>query len=116
MKDTTGSAQFERDSRPKALLYRDQLEAVEQMIVDALPNIVASRYLVDRIFVRAAAPPNATNSQRVRGINSESRSRSIRRATAEYAIEHAGASAPSLEKPGDKSNPSGTRPPAVKRQ
>ena len=65
----------ERDERPKALRYKDKTDAIETMILDALPKIVgkliamaedgdvrASRYLVDRIFGRTARiplPPNA---------------------------------------------------------
>jgi len=50
----------ERDERPKALRYQDKTDAIETMILDALPKIVgklismaedgdvrASRYLVD---------------------------------------------------------------------
>jgi len=72
MRTQEGSGAFELDLRPKALRYRDQLQAVEQMIVDALPEIVgklismskegdiaASRYLVDRIYGRTARTPAA---------------------------------------------------------
>jgi hypothetical protein len=55
------------DTKPKALLYRDALAAVEQRIVDALPEIIdgliarakegdakVAMYLCDRILGRAA--------------------------------------------------------------
>ena len=57
----------ERDDRPKALRYADRLDAIEEMIVDALPDITrkliamakdgdlaAARYLYDRIGGRPA--------------------------------------------------------------
>ena len=55
------------DRRPKALRYEVELNAIEKMIIDGLPevvakllsmakegNVAASRYLVDRIFGRPA--------------------------------------------------------------
>ena len=55
------------DAKPKTLLYRDALAAVEQRIVDALPDIIdgliararegdtkAAVYLCDRILGRVA--------------------------------------------------------------
>ena len=73
MQSTQGSANNEIDRRPKALKYKDHANAIEKMIVDALPEVVgklvsmakdgdvrAARYLVDRIHGRparlAAAP------------------------------------------------------------
>ena len=60
----------EPDRRPRALRYRDKLQAVEDMIVDALPQIAgkliemandgdkaAARYLLDRMYGRPAKSP-----------------------------------------------------------
>src|SRR3569833_2873530 len=62
----------EPDLRPKALRYRDKLQAVEDMMVDALPDIVgklismakdgdiaASRFIVDRNYGRDPRLPHA---------------------------------------------------------
>jgi hypothetical protein len=64
-------------SKPKALLYRDALAAVEQRIVDALPDIIdgiiararegdvkAAVYLCDRILGRAAGSVSAPADDR----------------------------------------------------
>ena len=73
MQSTQRSVWPEPDNRPKALKYEDHANAIEKMIVDALPeivgklvsmakegNVAAARYLVDRILGRparlAAAP------------------------------------------------------------
>jgi hypothetical protein len=58
------------DERPKALRYRDRINAIEEMIVDALPDITrklismakdgdlaAARYLYDRIGGRPSRLP-----------------------------------------------------------
>jgi len=67
--DTHGCTeeQPELDDRPKAHRYADQARLIEQMIVDALPevvgklvsmakegNIAAAKYLIDRIHGRPA--------------------------------------------------------------
>jgi len=62
----------EVDDRPKALRYAARVNAIEEMILDALPDIIgkviemakdgnmaASRYLTDRIFGRIARVPAA---------------------------------------------------------
>ena len=64
------STAFELDERPKALRYRDRINAVEEMIVEALPDITrklismakdgdlaAARYLYDRIGGRPSRLP-----------------------------------------------------------
>jgi hypothetical protein len=64
-------------SKPKALLYRDALAAVEQRIVDALPDIIdgliaqakegdanAAIYLCDRIMGRVAGSVSAPADDR----------------------------------------------------
>jgi hypothetical protein len=64
-------------SKPKALLYRDTLAAVEQRIVDALPDIIdglisrakegdakAAVYLCDRILGRTAGSVSAPADDR----------------------------------------------------
>ena len=63
--------------KPKTLLYRDALAAVEQRIVDALPaiadslisraksgDLVAATYLLDRIMGRAASLTHAPAEDR----------------------------------------------------
>jgi hypothetical protein len=64
-------------SKPKALLYRDALAAVEQRFVDALPDIIdrliarakdgdtkAAIYLCDRILGRATGSASAPADDR----------------------------------------------------
>ena len=85
MSSTNGSGAFERDEFPKAFKYRDRLAAVEEMIVDALPYIIAklvsmakegdiaaSRYLIDRIYGRVArtpVPPSADKDLPYNGLD-----------------------------------------------
>jgi len=65
------------DERPKALRYRDRINAVEEMIVDALPDITrkliamakdgdlaAARYLFDRIGGRPSRLPMPPSTDR----------------------------------------------------
>jgi len=72
---STNSATVEPDDRPKALRYAERVKALEEMILDALPEIIgklitmakdgdiaASRYLTDRIFGRIARVPTAPAS------------------------------------------------------
>jgi len=60
----------ERDDRPKALRYEDRINAMEEMILDGLPeviaklmsmakdgNIPAARYLIDRMAGRPSRLP-----------------------------------------------------------
>ena len=72
------SNETEIDDRPRALRNAEHARAIEQMIMDALPNIItklvsmaeegnvaAARYLVDRIHgrpARVAAPPTMDTS------------------------------------------------------
>jgi len=64
----------ERDDRPKALRYEDRINAMEEMILDGIPEIItklmsmakecnvpAARYLIDRMAGRPSrlpAPPS----------------------------------------------------------
>jgi hypothetical protein len=67
MTNTKGCTPDERDNRPRALRYADHAREIEQMIMDALPkvvaklvsmaeegNVAAAKYLVDRIHGRPA--------------------------------------------------------------
>jgi len=66
-KQESTNQQTERDDSPKAHRYAEQARLIEQMIVDALPeivgklvsmakegNIAAAKYLIDRIHGRPA--------------------------------------------------------------
>ena len=70
MSTKNGSGAFELDERPKALRYRDRMNAVEEKIVNALPEIAdklismakegdlaAARYLWDRMGGRPSRLP-----------------------------------------------------------
>ena len=77
MSTRNGSGTFELDQRPKALRYRDRLNAVEEKIVDALPEIAdklismakegdlaAARYLFDRMGGRPGQLPTPPSIDR----------------------------------------------------
>jgi len=74
MSTTQSTKPIPHDERPKALRYKDKTDAIEEMIIDALPKVVAklismaedgdvraSRYLVDRILGRVARVPLPPN-------------------------------------------------------
>ena len=77
MSTTNGSGAFELDERPKALRYRERIHAVEEMIVNALPDIAAklismakdgdvaaARYLFDRMAGRPSKLPTPPSLDR----------------------------------------------------
>ena len=74
----TAEVKHERDDRPKALRYADRINAMEEKILDGLPEIIdklmsmakegnvpAARYLIDRMAGRPSrlpAPPSGDNA------------------------------------------------------
>jgi len=74
---TADIGQPERDDRPRALRYADRINAMEEMILDGIPEIIsklmsmakegnvpAARYLIDRMAGRPSRLPAAPSMDR----------------------------------------------------